>query len=139
MAVDRHRVEPNALDPELQEHFGANVADAPKLCLAGAHLNDRFDLAVDRDDLIVLTNFGVLEQQQPLRQAADDREQPFKTVDHESAGHSAQDLLVDAAVGMRVIPEEARTLAAGGWHMHLVIELLTRMDVNEHVVAVALP
>ena len=62
----------------------------------------------------------------------------FEAVHDKAAGHAAEHLLGDNAMRVRVIPEETGSLATGGRNAHLVLELLTGVDVDEHVVAVAL-
>ena len=113
VAVSRHRIEPDSVDANLQEQLGADIADPPELRLSGRYRHDRFDLAVDRDDLVSFADLDVLQQEEPFRHVLDDREKPFRAVDDESARHAAEDLPVDDPVGVRVIPEETRPLATG--------------------------
>ena len=80
----------------------------------------------------------MLDEEEPLRQALHDREEIFKPVHNEAAGHATQHLLGDDAMRVRVIPEQAWPLATCGRNAHLVVELMTRMHVDEHIVAVAL-
>src|ERR1700722_2677869 len=114
------------------------MCDAPELHLAGAHCNAGVDLAVDRDDLVILAELDVLDEEKTLGQSLQDGNQPLDAVNDKSARHAAEYLIVDEAVCVRVVPEQARTLAAGCRDAHLVLECCAGMNVNEDVVAVAL-
>src|SRR4029453_18170675 len=52
------------------------------------------------------------------------------------AGHAAEHLFRDDAVGMRVIPKEAWTLTVTHRDLHLVFELLAGMKMDKDIVAV---
>src|SRR4029077_7286558 len=64
--------------------------------------------------------------------------EPLESVDHQSTGQAAENLIVDGTVRVRMIPVKARALPSGGRDPHLVLERLARMNVYEHVVAVSL-
>ena len=87
---------------------------------------------------IVRADLRMFDQEEPLRQACDEREQRFETVDHQATGHATQHLLGDYAMRMRMIPEQAWPLAALSWNTHLVFELMTGVNMHEDIVAVAL-
>jgi len=111
VAVGGEDVKRHAFDAELEKRRGADVADAPELHLPGADRHQRLDLAVDRDDF-VFAQLGVLDEEEAFRQAREHRKKLLRAVDHESARHPAQDLLLDDAVRVRVIPEEPGALPA---------------------------
>ena len=90
---------------ELDEERGADIGDAPELHLARPDLHDGVQLAIDRDDLAIAARLGMLDEEEPLRQASHDREERLEAVDDEPARHAAQHLLGDGAMCVRVIPE----------------------------------
>ena len=67
-----------------------------------------------------------------------DRPAVLNAVDDKSAGHAAEYLIVDEAVGVRVVPEQAGTLPAGRRDPHLVLECFAGVNVDEDVVTLAL-
>src|SRR5262245_4262485 len=136
MAIPRQDVERHALDAEFHEERGADVGDPPELQLARPDLNRGIELAIDRDDLR-LADLRMFQEEDSLRQILDDGKEPVETIDNDATRHPSADLLLDEAVGMRMIPEQARSLTISNRDVHLVIESLTRVNVNEHVVAVA--
>src|SRR3954466_13082546 len=138
MTVGRDHIEPNSVDAELDEAFGADVADAPVLGFSRPHCKDRLYLSVNGKKVGFIAELCILNEQEALLQIGEDREQLLESIDDESAGPSAPNLLIDEAVSVRMVPEEPGTLAAVCGDMHLVVEMLARVDVNEDVVAIAL-
>ena len=63
--------------------------------------------------------------------------EPLESIDHQSAGHAAENLIVDGTVRVRVIPVKARALPSGGRDPHFVLERFAGMNVHEHIVAVS--
>jgi hypothetical protein len=112
------------------------MGDAPELHFAGADGDQRIDLAVDRDELVV-ADLGVLDQQIAFRQSAQQRIELFESIDHQCARHAAENLIVDVAVRVRVIPVEPRALPPRGRDAYFVLEALAGMHMHEDVVAVS--
>ena len=107
----------------------------PELNFARLDRDDRIDLAVNGNDL-ALREFDMLDEQKPFRYALQNRKKPFQAIDHKAARHPAQDLLGNKAMSMRMIPEQSRALAPVGWNIHLVFEVLARMNMDEDIIAI---
>ena len=120
-----------------EEQRRPDIGDAPELHLAGPDIDQRIELAVDGDDFAAAAGFDVLEEEEPLRQRSDDRKLRLGTVDHECTGHAAQHLFGDEAVPVRMVPVEPRLLPAGARDRHLVMEFVSREQMDEDVVASA--
>ena len=138
MPVGCHDIKRHTLDAEFVELRGPDVGDTPELHFAGAHGDCGIDLTVDRNDFAFVAKLDVLDQKKAFRQSAQQREKLVDAVDDKRARHAAEDLIVDEAVRVRVVPEQARTLPAGRRDAHLVAECFTGLNVNKHVVAIAL-
>ncbi len=80
----------------------------------------------------------MLDEQELFRKIFQHREVFFGAVDDDPARHAAENLLRDDAVRMRVIPEESGTLAVTHRDLHLVLEVLARVNMDKDIVAVAL-
>ena len=62
----------------------------------------------------------------------------YHAVDHQCARQTPEDLFVDEAVRVRMVPEQAWTLPAERRDAHLVLKGFAGVNVDENVVAVAL-
>jgi hypothetical protein len=80
----------------------------------------------------------MLDEQELLPQVPHDREEILEAIHDESARHATQHLLGHDPMGVGVIPEQAGRLATRGRNPYLIVELLTGMDMDEHVIAVSL-
>ena len=99
------------------------MRDAPELHLAGAYCHGRIDLAVDRNDLGLVGQLDVFDSRK--RRSGNPRstwEKFLNAVDDKCARHAAEDLIVDEAVCVRMVPEQARALPAERWDAHLVLK-----------------
>ena len=79
----------------------------------------------------------MLDEKKALGQSLQNRKQPLDAVDDQRARQAAEDLIVDKTVGVRVVPEQPRALAAGSGNVHFVLERFAGMNVDEDIVAVA--
>ena len=95
-------------------------------------------VGAERDDFLVVAGLRMLDEEELLRQALHDWKEFFETIYDESARHAAQDLLCRKAMGVRMIPEQTRPLPALGGDLHFIVELMPGMEMNEHVVTMAL-
>src|SRR3569833_1435628 len=136
VTIRSEHIQRQAIDAQLHEERGTDVSDAPELNLPRSNWDDRIELTVDCDDLL-LGNLSMLYQQKPLGQIRNERKVAFESLYNESAGQSSQDLFCHDAVYMRVIPKQAGPLPVVRGNMNLVRELTPWMHVHEHIVAVA--
>ncbi len=138
MPIGCHDVKRHALDTEFVELRRSDVRDTPKLQFAGAHGDGGIDLTIDRNYFAFVGKLDVLDQKKAFRQSVQQREKLVNAIDDQSARHTGKDLIIDEAVCMGVIPEQARTLPAGRRDAHLVLECFTGLNVDEYVIAAAL-
>ena len=68
MPVGCYDIKWHPLDPDLEELRCPDMRNAPEPHLAGAHGDGRIDLAVHRDDLVLLAEREVLDEKKPLGQ-----------------------------------------------------------------------
>jgi hypothetical protein len=108
------------------------------LHFAGAHGDSGIDLTVDRNYFALVGELGVLDQKKAFRQSAQQWEKLVNAVDYQSARHTAKNLIINEAVRVGVVPEQARTLPTGRRDAHLILECFIGVDVDEHVITVAL-
>jgi hypothetical protein len=109
-----------------------NCISPGRICTTG------FSLAIDRDDFGVVVGLRMLDEQELLRQVPHDREEILEAVHDEPTRHAAQHLFSDYTMRVWVIPEQAGALTTCGGNAYLVVELVTWMDMDEHVIAVSL-
>jgi hypothetical protein len=126
------------------EDIRAYIADAPELGLARTYRYRRIyhsidgarsaEVTIDRPFTRNLATYilKVLEEHDPLLEAAQLRESVEDTFDDQPSGHPAKDLAFDQTMHMRVVLKHPGWMVLGIVN-HLLV-LFTRHDVDEDVV-----